>query len=177
MKQQTSNDIKAIQEIVIKNIEPSEIVWRRNHGKFIHEELYKDHQAKQLAANNAKFQELNHNLEINLSECRQALEDLGNDLDSEIARATERENQIEREVLDETARATNAENHLNAIKVNIDDFNAYKESNDQAVKEVKDNVAELNTNLHAYTDSKVEAAINQLQAQIDALKTTNGGGK
>lgn len=177
MKQQTSNDINAIKAIVINNIEPSEIVWRRNHGKFIHEELYKDHQTKQLVANNAKFQELNHNLELNLSECKQALRDLANDLDSEIARATQRENEIEREVQDETFRAKAAENQLEINKVNAQDFNAYKNSNNQAVQEVKDSVTNLNTTLHAYVDEKVQSVVNQLEAQINALKTSNSGEK
>lgn len=158
MKQQTSNDINAIKGIVINNIEPSEIVWRRNHGKFIHEELYKDHQAKQLVANNAKFQELNHNLELNLNECKQALRDLANDLDSEIARATQRENEIEKEVQDETLRAKTAENQLGITKVNAQDFNTYKNSNNQAIQEVKNSVSEL-------------------EAQINALKTNNVGEK
>lgn len=158
MKQQTSNDINAIKGIVINNIEPSEIVWRRNHGKFIHEELYKDHQTKQLVANNAKFQELNHNLELNLSECKQALQDLANDLDSEIARATQRENEIEEEVQDETFRAKTAENQLEIKKVNVEDFNAYKNSNNQAVQEVQN-------------------AVSQLEAQINALKTSKSGEK
>lgn len=169
MKQQTSNDINAIKAIVINNIEPSEIVWRRNHGKFIHEELYKDHQTKQLVANNAKFQELNHNLELNLSECKQALRDLANDLDSEIARASQRENEIEREVQDETNRAKVAENQLEIEKVNVEDFNAYKNSNNQAVQKVKDSVTSLNTTL--------QGAVNQLEAQINALKTSNSGEK
>lgn len=147
MKQQTSNDINDIKSIVINNIEPSEIVWRRNHGKFIHEELYKDHQTKQLIANNAKFQELNHNLELNLSECKQALLDLANDLDSEIARAIERENEIEKEVQNEIFRAKTAENQLEINKVNVKDFNVYKNT------------------------------VNQLEAQINALKTSNGGEK
>lgn len=177
MKQQTSNDINAIQGIVINNIEPSEIVWRRNHGKFIHEELYKDHQTKQLVANNAKFQELNHNLELNLSECKQALQDLANDLDSEIARAIERENEIEKEVQDEIFRAETAENQLEINKVNAQDFNAYKSSNDQAVQEVKDSVTKLNTSLHAYVDEQVQNAVSQLKAQINALKTSNAGEK
>lgn len=177
MKQQTSNDINAIKAIVINNIEPSEIVWRRNHGKFIHEELYKDHQTKQLVANNAKFQELNHNLELNLSECKQALQDLANDLDSEIARAIERENEIEKEVQDETFRAKTAENQLEINKVNVEDFNAYKNSNNQAVQEVKDSVANLNTTLHAYVDEQVQNAVSQLEAQINALKTSNSGEK
>ena len=162
MKQQTSNDIKAIEAIVINNIEPSEIVWRRNHGKFIHEELYKDHQAKQLVANNAKFQELNHNLELNLNECKQALRDLANDLDSEIARATQRENEIEKEVQDEIFRAKTAENQLDITKVNIEDFNAYKNSNNEAIQEVKE---------------QVQNAVNGLEAQINALKTNNVGEK
>lgn len=166
MKQQTSNDINAIKAIVINNIEPSEIVWRRNHGKFIHEELYKDHQAKQLVANNAKFQELNHNLELNLNECKQALQDLANDLDSEIARATQRENEIEREVQGETFRAKTAENQLGITKVNAQDFNAYKDS-----------VISLNTTLHAYIDKQVQSAVSGLEAQINALKTSNGGEK
>lgn len=177
MKQKTSNDINAIQGIVINNIEPSEIVWRRNHGKFIHEELYKDHQAKQLVANNAKFQELNHNLELNLNECKQALQDLANDLDSEIARATQRENEIEREVQDETVRAKAAENQLNITKVNAQDFNAYKNSNNQAIQEVKDNVINLNTTLRIYIDQRVQSAVSGLEAQINALKTSNGGEK
>lgn len=158
MKQQTSNDINAIKGIVINNIEPSEIVWRRNHGKFIHEELYKDHQTKQLVANNAKFQELNHNLELNLSECKQALQDLANDLDSEIARATQRENEIEKKVQDEIFRAETAESQLEINKVNVEDFNAYKNSNNQTVQEVKN-------------------AVNRLKAQINALKTSNSGEK
>lgn len=166
MKQQTSNDINAIKAIVINNIEPSEIVWRRNHGKFIHEELYKDHQAKQLVANNAKFQELNHNLELNLNECKQALRDLANDLDSEISRATQRENEIEREVQDETFRAKAAENQLEIKKVNVEDFNAYKDS-----------VTSLNVTLRAYIDAQVKNAVNGLEAQINALKTSNGGEK
>lgn len=177
MKQQTSNDINAIKGIVINNIEPSEIVWRRNHGKFIHEELYKDHQTKQLVANNAKFQELNHNLELNLRECKQALQDLANDLDSEIARATRRENEIEREVLDETYRAKAAENQLEINKVGVQDFNAYKNSNNQAVQEVKDSVTKLNTSLHAYVDKQVQSAVSGLEAQINALKTSNSGEK
>lgn len=177
MKQQTSNDINAIKAIVINNIEPSEIVWRRNHGKFIHEELYKDHQTKQLVANNAKFQELNHNLELNLNECKQALRDLANDLDSEIARATQRENEIEREVQDETFRAKTAENQLDITKVNVQDFNAYKNSNNQAIQEVKDSVTNLNTSLRVYIDEKVQNAVNQLEAQINALKTSNSGEK
>lgn len=177
MKQQTSNDIKAIQGIVINNIEPSEIVWRRNHGKFIHEELYKDHQAKQLVANNAKFQELNHNLELNLSECKQALRDLANDLDSEIARATQRENEIEKEVQDEIFRAKTAENQLKINKVGVQDFNAYKNSNNQAIQEVKDTVTKLNTTLHAYIDEQVKNAISGLETQINALKTNNVGEK
>lgn len=173
MKQQTSNDINAIKAIVINNIEPSEIVWRRNHGKFIHEELYKDHQTKQLVANNAKFQELNHNLELNLSECKQALLDLANDLDSEIARAIQRENEIEKEVQDEIFRAKTAENQLKITKVNIEDFNAYKNSNNQAIQEVKDSVTKLNTTLHAYVDRQVQNAVSELEAQINALKTSN----
>lgn len=177
MKQQTSNDINAIKAIVINNIEPSEIVWRRNHGKFIHEELYKDHQAKQLVANNAKFQELNHNLELNLSECKQALQDLANDLDSEIARATQREDEIEKEVLDETFRAKTVENRLEINKVNVEDFNAYKNSNNEAVQEVKDSVTQLNTSLRAYIDQRLQNAVNQLEAQINALKTSNAGEK
>lgn len=177
MKQQTSNDINAIKAIVINNIEPSEIVWRRNHGKFIHEELYKDHQTKQLVANNAKFQELNHNLELNLSECKQALLDLANDLDSEIARAIERENEIEREVQDETFRAQAAENQLEIKKVNVEDFNAYKNSNNQAVQKVKDSVTSLNTTLKAYVDEQMQSAVNRLEAQINALKTSNSGEK
>lgn len=177
MKQQTSNDINAIKAIVINNIEPSEIVWRRNHGKFIHEELYKDHQTKQLVANNAKFQELNHNLELNLSECKQALRDLANDLDSEISRAIERENEIEREVQDETFRAKAAENQLEIKKVNVEDFNAYKNSNNQAVQKVKDSVTSLNTTLRAYIDEQVQSAVNRLEAQINALKTSNSGEK
>lgn len=177
MKQQTSNDIKAIKAIVINNIEPSEIVWRRNHGKFIHEELYKDHQAKQLVANNAKFQELNQNLQLNLSECKQALWDLANDLDSEISRATQRENEIEREVQDETLRAKAAENQLEINKVNAQDFNAYKNSNNQAVQEVKDSVTRLNTTLRAYANEQVQNAVSQLVAQINALKTNNVGEK
>lgn len=177
MKQQTSNDINAIKAIVINNVEPSEIVWRRNHGKFIHEELYKDHQTKQLVANNAKFQELNHNLELNLSECKQALLDLANDLDSEIARAIERENEIEKEVQDEIFRAKTAENQLEINKVNVEDFNAYKNSNNQAVQEVKDSVTNLNTTLHAYIDEQVQNAVSQLEAQINALKTSNNGEK
>lgn len=177
MKQQTSNDINAIQGIVINNIEPSEIVWRRNHGKFIHEELYKDHQTKQLVANNAKFQELNHNLELNLSECKQALQDLANDLDSEIARATQRENEIEKEVQDEIFRAKTAENQLEINKVGVEDFNAYKNSNDQAVQEVKNSLAQLNTTLRAYIDEQVQNAVSQLEAQINALKTSNAGEK
>lgn len=177
MKQQTSNDINAIKAIVINNIEPSEIVWRRNHGKFIHEELYKDHQTKQLVANNAKFQELNHNLELNLSECKQALLDLANDLDSEIARAIQRENEIEKEVQDEIFRAKTAENQLEITKVNVEDFNAYKNSNNQAVQEVKDSVTSLNTTLHAYIDERVQNAVSGLEAQINALKTSNPGEK
>lgn len=177
MKQQTSNDINAIKAIVINNIEPSEIVWRRNHGKFIHEELYKDHQTKQLVANNAKFQELNHNLELNLSECKQALQDLANDLDSEIARATQRENEIEKEVQDETFRAKTAENQLEKNKVDAQDFNAYKNSNNQAVQQVKNSVTSLNTSLRAYINQQLQNAINQLEAQINALKTSNGGEK
>lgn len=177
MKQKTSNDINAIKAIVINNIEPSEIVWRRNHGKFIHEELYKDHQTKQLVANNAKFQELNHNLELNLSECKQALRDLANDLDSEIARAIERENEIEREVQDETFRAKAAENQLEITKVNAQDFNAYKNSNNEAVQEVKNSVTQLNTTLHAYIDAQVQSAVSGLEAQINALKTSNVGEK
>lgn len=177
MKQQTSNDINAIKAIVINNIEPSEIVWRRNHGKFIHEELYKDHQTKQLVANNAKFQELNHNLELNLSECKQALRDLANDLDSEIARAIERENEIEREVQDETYRAKTAENQLEIKKVGVEDFNAYKNSNNQAVQEVKNSIASLNATLRAYVSEQVQNAVNQLEAQINALKTSNSGEK
>lgn len=175
MKQQTSNDINAIKGIVINNIEPSEILWRRNHGKFIHEELYKDHQAKQLVANNAKFQELNHNLELNLSECKQALQDLANDLDSEIARATQRENEIEKEVLAEIYRAKTIENQLEINKVNAQDFNAYKNSNNQAVEEVKDSVASLNTTLRVYVQEQVQNAVSGLEAQINALKTSNGG--
>lgn len=177
MKQQTSNDINAIKAIAINNIEPSEIAWRRNHGKFIHEELYKDHQTKQLVANNAKFQELNHNLELNLSECKQALNDLANDLDSEIARAIERENEIEKEVQDETFRAKTAENQLEIIKVNVEDFNAYKNSNNQAVQEVKDSVTNLNTTLRAYIDERFQNAVSQLEAQINALKTSTSGEK
>lgn len=177
MKEQTSNDINAIKAIVINNIEPSEIVWRRNHGKFIHEELYKDHQTKQLVANNAKFQELNHNLELNLSECKQALRDLANDLDSEIARAIERENEIEREVQDETFRAKAAENQLEIKKVNVEDFNTYKNSNNQAVQKVKDSVTSLNTTLRAYVDEQVQSAVNRLETQINALKTSNSGEK
>lgn len=177
MKQQTSNDINAIKAIAINNIEPSEIVWRRNHGKFIHEELYKDHQIKQLVANNAKFQELNHNLELNLSECKQALRDLANDLDSEIARAIQRENEIERKVEDETFRAKAAENRLEIKKVNVEDFNAYKNSNNEAVQEVKDSVTNLNTILQAYVDKQVQSAVNRLEAQINALKTSNSGEK
>lgn len=177
MKQQTSNDINAIKGIVINNIEPSEIVWRRNHGKFIHEELYKDHQTKQLVANNAKFQELNHNLELNLSECKQALQDLANDLDSEIARATQRENEIEKEVQDEIFRAKTAENQLEINKVNAQDFNAYKNSNNQAVQEVKDSVTRLNTTLRAYIDERVQSAVSGLEAQINALKTSKSGDK
>lgn len=177
MKQQTSNDINAIKGIVINNIEPSEIVWRRNHGKFIHEELYKDHQTKQLVANNAKFQELNHNLELNLSECKQALQDLANDLDSEIARATQRENEIEKEVQDEIFRAKTAENQLEITKVNAQDFNAYKNSNNQAVQEVKDSVTKLNTTLRAYIGEQVQNAVSGLEAQINALKTSNSGEK
>lgn len=177
MKQQTSNDINAIKAIVINNIEPSEIVWRRNHGKFIHEELYKDHQTKQLVANNAKFQELNHNLELNLIECKQALQDLANDLDSEIARATRRENEIEKEVQDETFRAKRVEKQLEITKVNAQDFNAYKNSNDQAVQEVKNSVTNLNTTLHAYINEQVQNAVDGLEAQINALKTSNGGEK
>lgn len=177
MKQQTSNDINAIKAIVINNIEPSEIVWRRNHGKFIHEELYKDHQTKQLVANNAKFQELNHNLELNLSECKQALRDLANDLDSEISRAIERENEIEREVQEETFRAKAAENQLEIKKVNVEDFNAYKNSNNEAVQKVKDSVTRLNTTLRAYIDEQVQSAVNRLEAEINALKTSNSGEK
>lgn len=177
MKQQTSNDINAIKAIVINNIEPSEIVWRRNHGKFIHEELYKDHQTKQLAANNAKFQELNHNLELNLSECKQALNDLANDLDSEIARAITRENEIEKEIQDEIFRAKTAENQLEIEKVNVEDFNVYKNSMNAAIKEVKDSVTSLNTSLRAYIDEKVQSVASQLEAQINALKTSNGGEK
>lgn len=177
MKQQTSNDINAIKGIVINNIEPSEIVWRRNHGKFIHEELYKDHQTKQLVANNAKFQELNHNLELNLSECKQALQDLANDLDSEIARATERENEIEKEVQDEIFRAKTAENQLEINKVNVEDFNAYKNSTNQALQEVKDSVTNLNTSLRAYIDEQVQSAVSGLEAKINALKTSNSGEK
>lgn len=177
MKQQTSNDINAIKAIVINNIEPSEIVWRRNHGKFIHEELYKDHQAKQLVANNAKFQELNHNLELNLSECKQALRDLANDLDSEISRAIQRENEIEREVQDEIFRAKAVENQLEINKVNVQDFNAYKNSNNQAIQEVKDSITSLNTTLRAYVGEQVQNAVNQLEAQINALKTSNVGEK
>lgn len=177
MKQQTSNDINAIKGIVINNIEPSEIVWRRNHGKFIHEELYKDHQTKQLVANNAKFQELNHNLELNLSECKQALQDLANDLDSEIARATQRENEIEKEVVDEIFRAKTAENQLEINKVNAQDFNAYKNSNNQAVQEVKDSVTRLNTTLREYIDEQVQNAVSGLEAQINALKTSKSGEK
>ena len=177
MKQQTSNDIKAIQGIVINNIEPSEIVWRRNHGKFIHEELYKDHQTKQLVANNAKFQELNHNLELNLNECKQALQDLANDLDNEIARATQRENEIEKEVQDETFRAKTIENQLEITKVNAQDFNAYKNSNNQIIQEVKGSVTSLNTTLHAYVNQQVQNAISRLGAQINALKTSNVGEK
>lgn len=177
MKQQTSNDINAIQGIVINNIEPSEIVWRRNHGKFIHEELYKDHQTKQLVANNAKFQELNHNLELNLSECKQALQDLANDLDSEIARAIQRENEIEKEVQDEIWRAEAAENQLEINKVNAQDFNAYKNSTNQALQEVKDSVTNLNITLRAYVDEQVKSAVSGLEAQINALKTSNSGEK
>lgn len=177
MKQQTSNDINAIKGIVINNIEPSEIVWRRNHGKFIHEELYKDHQTKQLIANNAKFQELNHNLELNLSECKQALQDLANDLDSEIARAIKRENEIEKEVQDEIFRAKTAENQLKINKVNVEDFNAYKNSNNQTVQEVKDSVTTLNTTLRAYINEQLQNAVSQLEAQINALKTSNAGEK
>lgn len=175
MKQQTSNDINAIKGIVINNIEPSEIVWRRNHGKFIHEELYKDHQTKQLVANNAKFQELNHNLELNLSECRQALQDLGNDLDSEIARAIMSENEIEKEIQDEIFRAKKVENQLEINKVNVEDFNAYKNNNNQAVQEVKDRLTSLNTSLRAYIDEQVKNAVSQLEIQINALKTSNSG--
>lgn len=177
MKQQTSNDINAIKAIVINNIEPSEIVWRRNHGKFIHEELYKDHQTKQLVANNAKFQELNHNLELNLSECKQALLDLANDLDSEIARAIQHENEIEKEVQDEIFRAKTAENQLEITKVNAQDFNAYKNSNNQAVQQVKDSVTSLNTSLRAYIDQQLKNTVSQLEAQINALKTSNSGEK
>lgn len=177
MKQQTSNDINDIKAIVINNIEPSEIVWRRNHGKFIHEELYKDHQTKQLVANNAKFQELNHNLELNLNECKQALLDLANDLDSEIARAIQRENEIEKEVQDEIFRAKTAENQLEITKVNAQDFNAYKNSNNQAVQEVKDSVTSLNTTLRAYIDERVQNAVSGLETQINALKTSNSGEK
>lgn len=177
MKQQTSNDINAIKGIVINNIEPSEIVWRRNHGKFIHEELYKDHQTKQLVANNAKFQELNHNLELNLSECKQALQDLANDLDSEIARATQRENEIEKEVQDEIFRAKTAENQLEITKVNAQDFDAYKNSNNQAIQEVKDSVTKLNATLHVYVDQQVQNAVSGLETQINALKTSNVGEK
>lgn len=177
MKQQTSNDINAIKAIVINNVEPSEIVWRRNHGKFIHEELYKDHQTKQLVANNAKFQELNHNLELNLSECKQALRDLADDLDSEIARATQRENEIEKEVQDEMFRAKTAENQLEVNKVNAQDFNAYENSNNQAVQEVKDSITSLNTTLRAYVDEQVQSAVIRLEAQINALKTSNSGEK
>ena len=176
MQQKTSDDIKAIKAIGINNIEPSEIVWRRNHGKFIHEELYKDHQAKQLVANNAKFQELNYNLKLNLSECKQALQDLANDLDSEIVRAIDREYQIEKEVYDEIYRAKTAENQLEISKVNVEDFNAYKNSNNQAVQEVKDSITKLNTSLRAYVDEQMQNAVSQLEAQINALKPTNNGG-
>lgn len=117
MKATTQNDIQNV-PTAISAPQGGEvpIIWRKNHGKFIHEDLYKQFNEDNLKQTNELITNVieivnNANLLI-----KTALNDLGVDLDSEITRATNRENEIEQEVKDETARATKAESDLN-IKI------------------------------------------------------------
>lgn len=96
MTQQTMNKINNINLQKISDTQAPEIKWRKNHGKFIHEELFKEFEKDNLENLNSTIDNLQTALSIYKDLVQQALNSLNSDIEAETARATNKENELEK---------------------------------------------------------------------------------
>lgn len=112
MTQATKNIIENIYASEVPLTKDSPLKWYKNHGKFIHEDLYKQHNQDLLLSIQTTVKTLNQiiaSLTILLKEADFAL---NQDIENETQRAEEVEKQLRQEIENETQRAEKVEEQI-----------------------------------------------------------------
>lgn len=100
MTQTTKNIIENIYASKVPLTQDSPLKWYKNHGKFIHEDLYRQHNQDLLLSIQTTVKALNQTIASLTILLKQADFALNQDIDNETQRAKEAENQLEEEIRD-----------------------------------------------------------------------------
>lgn len=178
MTETTKNIIENIYASEVPLTRNSPLNWCKNHGKFIHENLYRQHNEDLLSSIHATVKALNQTISSLTILLKQADFALNQDIENETNRAINSENKISARLSDEISRAEKAESELKSeindeiqraqdmeqkIKSNVDsESQRAKEAEEQLGKKIND----VNNNL--------EQKLQGMEGEIAALKANTG---
>lgn len=86
--------------------------WEKNHGKFIHEFMFKEYQNRILGQCNIALNDLQRQLDAEIARAKAEEKRLDKKIDAETARATAEETRLDGKIDAETARAVGEESRL-----------------------------------------------------------------
>lgn len=112
MTQTTKKIIENIYASEVPLTKDSPLKWYKNHGKFIHEDLYRQHNQDLLLSIHATVKALNQTITALTILLKQADFALNQDIENETQRAEEAENQLQQEINNEIQRAEKVESQL-----------------------------------------------------------------
>lgn len=152
MTETTKNIIENIYASEVPLTKNSPLNWCKNHGKFIHEDLYRQHNEDLLLSIHATVKALNQTISSLTILLKQADFALNQDIENETNRAINSENAISARLSDEIRRAAAAESKL---KSQINNESQRAQGMEQKI--------ENNVN-------SIEQQLQEMQAQIAGLK-------
>lgn len=179
MTETTKNIIENIYASEVPLTRNSPLNWCKNHGKFIHEDLYRQHNEDLLSSIHATVKALNQTISSLTILLKQADFALNQDIENETNRAINSENAITARLSDEIGRAKEAESKLkseiNGEIQRAQDMEQKIESNvDSESQRAKEAEVQLSSKINN-VNNNLEQQLQAMQGQIAALKpnTTN----
>lgn len=155
MTQATKNIIENIYASEVPLTKDSPLKWYKNHGKFIHEDLYRQHNQDLLLSIQTTVKVLNQTIASLTILLKQADFALNQDIDNEIQRAEEIEEQLQQDIDDETQRSKKAENQLQQ------DIGNETQRAQKVENQLEQKISQANN---------MGLQLQQMQQQINALK-------
>lgn len=163
MTETTKNIIENIYASEVPLTKNSPLNWCKNHGKFIHEDLYRQHNEDLLLSIHATVKVLNQTISSLTILLKQADFALNQDIENETNRAINEENVISARLSDEIERAKEVESKL---KSEINGEIQRAKDMEQIIKNSVDSESQRAKEV----EGQLEQQLQEMQQQIASLK-------